>query len=65
MKTVCGFCGLELEEEQVAKACSGCGAFGGCKLVKCPRCGYEQAREPDWLKRIRSWFGSKAQHEPN
>ena len=27
----------------------------GCDLAKCPRCGFENAPEPKWLKK---WFGS-------
>ncbi len=48
----CGFCGHELTEEGIEKACKGCSAFGGCRLVKCPNCGYEQPQQPKWLKAL-------------
>lgn len=51
----CAFCGLVYEEEQAALGCQGCGLFGGCHLVKCPRCGYEQPKEPTLLKWWRQW----------
>lgn len=46
----CGMCGHELTEAGIEKACRGCSAFGGCRLVKCPHCGYEQPQPPRWLK---------------
>jgi hypothetical protein len=24
----------------------------GCRLIKCPNCGYEMPPEPKWLKKI-------------
>ncbi|CUU36300.1 hypothetical protein DCOP10_116332 [Armatimonadetes bacterium DC] len=46
----CGMCGREMTDEGIQKACRGCAAFGGCRLVKCPYCGYEQPQQPGWLK---------------
>jgi len=52
---VCAFCGQELTQEGIEKACRGCGAFGGCHLIKCPACGYEQPQEPRWLQKLVAW----------
>ncbi len=60
----CGFCGHELTEEGIAKACQGCGAFGGCRLVKCPRCGYEQPQIPKWLQKLAQWSKRKEVETP-
>lgn len=64
MNNQCSFCGLELTQENIEKACKGCGAFGGCRLVKCPRCGYEQPQEPAWLKSLLGWAKSRKQKTP-
>ena len=51
---ICGFCNREFSEAQGEKNCQACSMFGGCKLVKCPYCGYEMPREAQifkWLKR--------------
>lgn len=32
---------------------------GGCKSVRCPRCGYEMPEEPAFLGRIAAWFGKR------
>jgi hypothetical protein len=61
MNPKCSFCGLELTDEKIEKACQGCGAFGGCRLVRCPRCGYEQPQEPAWLKKVLTWAKSRKQ----
>lgn len=61
MNPKCCFCGLELTGEKIEKACRGCSAFGGCRLIKCPRCGYEQPQEPAWLKKVLAWAKSRKQ----
>jgi hypothetical protein len=38
------------EEEDGLKACGACASFGGCRHVKCPRCGYEMPQTPDLVK---------------
>jgi Fe2+ transport system protein FeoA len=60
---VCAFCGQELTQEGIEKACRGCGAFGGCHLIKCPACGYEQPQEPRWLQKLVAWV-RRRQPEP-
>jgi Fe2+ transport system protein FeoA len=48
----CGLCGLEFDEQSAHAACRGCGFAKGCDLVKCPNCGFEDVREPVWLKKL-------------
>lgn len=49
----CPFCGFEFQEQDAPKACHGCPFSGSCGKIKCPNCGYEIAREPGWLGKIR------------
>jgi len=46
----CGLCGYEFDEKESRPACGNCIMAGGCKLIKCPNCGYEWPPEPKWLK---------------
>lgn len=55
----CGFCGYEFDEDKGVRGCAGCPTAMGCKMVKCPRCNYENPPEPAWLKRVKSFFGKK------
>ena len=55
----CSFCGHELTDDGIEKACRGCAAFGGCRLVKCPICGYEQPQEPRWIRNLVNWAKRK------
>src|SRR3990167_10176478 len=48
----CSLCGSEFTEETAHSACGGCGFLKGCELVKCPRCGFENAPEPNWAKKL-------------
>lgn len=48
----CAMCGKEFTEEQSTSCCKGCSLTKGCKLIKCPNCGYEWPKEPDWLKKL-------------
>jgi Fe2+ transport system protein FeoA len=58
----CSSCGREFTAEQADLACRGCGLRGGCHLVVCPWCGYEQALEPKWVTRLFGSFGRPAMH---
>jgi hypothetical protein len=49
----CALCGLKFTEAQAAaSACAACPLHHGCKLVCCPRCGYEFPRVPLWLQAL-------------
>lgn len=48
----CSFCGYAFSEEDGRKACGACSMFGGCRSIKCPRCGYEMPQVSDLLKRL-------------
>jgi predicted Zn-ribbon and HTH transcriptional regulator len=49
----CQLCGFEFEEGQAAGGCAACSLRGGCGLIRCPNCGYEWPREPEWLARMK------------
>jgi len=50
----CALCGLEYDENDTIKACSGCPmSKRKCKLQKCPNCGYETPAEPKLIKFIK------------
>lgn len=62
---VCSCCGHEFDEAEGQAACSSCVAKQSCGLVRCPQCGFESAREPGYLQRLRGWFtGAKPVQEP-
>jgi rubredoxin len=48
----CSFCGYKFDEEKADLSCKGCFMTKGCRLIKCPNCGYEMPPEPKWLKKI-------------
>jgi hypothetical protein len=52
----CGFCDCEFDPADAETACSGCPLVGDCRLVRCPRCGYEmppEAKLVAWLRKLR------------
>lgn len=54
--TACSYCGHEFDAEAARRQCRhGCGMAGGCRAVKCPRCGYEMPEEPAIFARLRAW----------
>ena len=53
--TRCGFCAHEFSEVDGEMACGKCAHFGGCKMVMCPRCGYEMPQTPKLIKMLRQW----------
>lgn len=44
----CSFCGYRFTEEERSVTCTRCSLFGagGCRKVRCPRCGYEMPAAP-------------------
>lgn len=49
---VCGLCGLGFSHGD--QACGGCLLGNGCRLVRCPRCGFQFPREAaslGWARR--------------
>jgi rubredoxin len=52
----CGFCGFEFAENEGNTGCRNCPMVSGCKMVKCPRCNYENPPEPAVIKKIKKIF---------
>lgn len=48
----CTLCGFEFEEDQAQPACISCCLMKGCKLIRCPNCGFETPREPGWMRHL-------------
>jgi rubredoxin len=47
----CSLCGYEFNEKEAEGTCKNCPIMKGCRLIKCPNCGFEiPAQEPKWLK---------------
>ncbi|MFO7894243.1 MAG: hypothetical protein R6U63_10945 [Longimicrobiales bacterium] len=53
----CGFCGREFVEDRSQATCQACPLSKGCSLMRCPHCGYENAKEPGWLIKLKEWIG--------
>lgn len=49
---VCGFCGTEFTEDRGQPTCRGCPLSGGCPMIRCPNCGYENPAPPAWVERL-------------
>jgi predicted amidophosphoribosyltransferase len=52
----CGYCSHEFAEDEGIRSCGKCGKPGGCRMVRCPRCYYENPEEPKILKKIKGLF---------
>ncbi len=48
----CSLCGFKFSQDEVETICKGCPLAKGCKLVRCPNCGYETPITPKWLRRL-------------
>jgi len=60
----CALCGHEFDETESAPACAACAiGKGGCGLIRCPSCGYEWPREPEWVSRLFFWKKGKKPNE--
>ena len=49
----CSLCGFNFDENDAKACCTGCLFSKGCELLKCPNCGFEMTKEPDWIKRLK------------
>ncbi len=49
----CSLCGFEFNERQSEGRCKSCPMMRGCKLIKCPNCGFETPPEPKWIKYLK------------
>jgi len=49
----CSLCGFEFAQDQAQTACRNCPLMKGCKLIKCPNCGFETPPEPKWGRHFR------------
>ncbi len=49
----CCFCGYEFDEREADSGCRGCPLNSGCKMLKCPRCKYENPPEPALVRKIK------------
>lgn len=58
----CAHCRKDFTPDEAQKGCESCGLFGGCHLLKCPHCGYEQPREPGMVQWLREKM--KRKHSP-
>lgn len=50
----CGFCGFEFDEAEANAGCKSCPMSAGCRMIKCPRCNYENPPEPSLVRKIRN-----------
>lgn len=57
----CAHCRKDFTPNEAQKGCESCGLFGGCHLLKCPYCGYEQPREPGMVQ----WIRNKMKRKPD
>ncbi len=49
----CGFCGFEFNEKEAGAGCGNCPLSSGCRMIKCPRCNYENPPEPRLVRKIK------------
>jgi hypothetical protein len=60
----CGFCAYEFDPARAEQACSGCPLVGDCRLVRCPRCGYEMPPEAKLVSWLRAWQARSQNRTP-
>jgi rubredoxin len=60
----CSFCTFTFTEEDGRKTCGKCASFGGCRMVMCPRCGYEMPQTPGLLKLVQKWGKRRVEARP-
>ena len=60
----CGFCGYVFEPASAQSTCSGCPLVPDCRLLRCPRCGYEMPPEARLVALIRKLRERTHPHKP-
>lgn len=55
----CTFCNYEFTEEEARADCGKCALFGGCRFLRCPRCGFEMPQTPGMIKAIKGWLAKR------
>ncbi len=48
-------CHKEYDAGRASHACKRCALMGGCKMTRCPHCGYEQPQDAGLVKLLRRW----------
>jgi hypothetical protein len=62
----CPLCGFNFGREEQSWACQRCPLASGCRLIRCPQCGYEWAEESslvNWFKERWHAFKRPGEHE--
>jgi hypothetical protein len=57
VRVTCGFCRTTFLEDRGQATCEACPLSKACGFVRCPECGYENPRAPQWLETVRRWVG--------
>ena len=55
----CSLCGYEFDKKITEGACKGCPMASFCRLLKCPKCGYEVPAEAGVVKALKSLRSKK------
>jgi rubredoxin len=48
----CTLCGFEFDEKNAKAGCADCLMMKNCGLIKCPNCGYEFPKTPEWINKL-------------
>ncbi len=59
----CGYCGYEFAEEEGIRGCGSCGTPSRCRMVRCPRCFYENPPELKVLKKVKGLLSEKKKEQ--
>jgi hypothetical protein len=52
----CSYCAARFDEERSKEGCAGCSFVGGgCRKVRCPRCGFEMPEPLKLPKFLDTW----------
>ncbi|WP_243373064.1 hypothetical protein [Geotalea sp. SG265] len=58
----CGYCGHEFSQEEGITGCGKCGKPMKCRMVRCPRCYYENPPELTVVKKIKEILTKNDKH---